>query len=116
MRVLIRDAERPLVQVELAQEDSTRSSQPLDDRAVPLGYAVSEDARSARRAHTRGVVKILQRDRDPVKRAAIDAVRKIRIGALRFRERALGREGDEGAELAVMASDAIEAGAHEIDG
>jgi len=116
MRVLIRDAERPLVQIELAQEDSTRSSQPLDDRAVPLGYAVSEDARSARRAHAGRVVEILQRDGDPMEWSAIHAVRKVRIGPLRFRERALGRESDERAEVSVVGSDAIEAGADQIDG
>ena len=48
--------------------------------------------------------------------SAIDAVRKVRIGALCFRECALCGESDEGAEIAVVGRDAIEAGADQIDG
>jgi hypothetical protein len=51
-----------------------------------------------------------------VKWSAVDAVRKVRISALRLRERALGGEGDERAQLAIVCSDAVEAGADQIDG
>jgi len=50
-----------------------------------------------------------------VQRSAIDAVRDVRIGALRFCERGLRGERDEGAQLAVVGRDAIETGPDEID-
>ena len=51
-----------------------------------------------------------------MQRSSVDSVREVRIGALRFRERALGGEGDERAQLTVVGRDAVEAGADEIDG
>jgi len=115
MGVLVGDAERPLVKVQLAEEHRARRPQPLDDRAVPLGNPVAVDARPTRRPHAGGVVQILQRDGDPVQRAAIDSIREVGIGALRLVERAVGGEGDECAKLAVVPRDAIEARANEID-
>jgi hypothetical protein len=115
VRVLVRDAERPLVEVELPEEHGTRRSQLPDDGAVLLGHAVAEDARTARRSKAGGVVQILERDGDPVQRAAIDAVREVVVGAFRLGERGLGRERDEGAQLAVVARDPVEACAYEID-
>ena len=103
------------MKVQLAEEHRAGGAQLLDDRAVPLGHAVAEDARPAGRSDTGGVVQVLERDGDPMQRSAIDAVREVGIGALRFVERAVGGERDERAELAVVSRDAIEARAHEID-
>src|SRR5688572_15151190 len=50
-----------------------------------------------------------------MQRSAIDAVRKVGVGALRLVERAVGGERDEGAEIAVVSRDAIETRPHEID-
>ena len=115
VRVLVRDTERPLVKVQLAEEHRARRAQLLDDRAVPLRHAVAVDARPTRCPYSGGVVQILQRDGDPMQRAAIDAIREVGIGALGLVERAVGGERDERAELAVVPRYAIEARAHEID-
>ena len=114
-RVLIGDAEGPLVQVRLAEDDRSGGAQPRGHRAVLLRDVAREDLRSRRRHDALLVIEILQRDRDAVQRAAVLTRVALAVREARRVERRLERRRDERAKVRIEGADARDRGDGELD-
>ena len=70
-----------LMQVQLAEDDRSRLSQPRDDVCVPHRHVVGEDPRGRGRGRAGDVDHVLQRDRNAPERAAlVRAFQRVRFG------------------------------------
>src|SRR5439155_171814 len=101
--------------VQLAQHDRSRLLQPPDDGRIGLGRAVGQDLRAARGAHTRGVVEILEGDRNAVQRADGPAGRQRALRGARGGQGGLVAHGDVRAERRVQRRDPLQVHAHHLD-
>ena len=107
--VLVRRAERELVQVGLADEHRAGRAQPRRDdrrrrRDVPAPHARRRGGRRPAK-----IDQILERDRHAVQRAAVAAGGNLLIGGARLRARLVGQHGDEGVDRRIALGDAREA-------
>ena len=84
-RILVRRAERELVQVGLADEDGACLAQVRDGRRVACGHVAVAHARGGGRRRAADVEQILERDRDAVQRAAVAPGRELAVGLARLR-------------------------------
>src|SRR5436309_2370392 len=101
--------------VQLAQHDRSRLLQPPDDGRIGLGHAVGQDLRAARGAHPRGVVEILEGDRNAVQRADGPARRQRALRGARGGQGGLVAHGDVRAERRVQRRDPLQVHAHHLD-
>ena len=102
-----RHAPGELVQVGLAEHDRPGVHEPPDARRRMHGHVVAEDARAVGRAHARGVEDVLDQQRH--------ARQRPERHVPRMRERALGRERDDGVQVLVR-GDAVEVMARHLLG
>ena len=107
--ILVRRAERELVQVGLADEDGSRVAEPGDDGAVVGGDVSLAHARGGRRRHAAQVDDVLQRERHAVERPAVVPARELRVSLPRLRQRLIRQNGDESVDRRVSLGDPIEA-------
>src|SRR5574341_46538 len=82
-----------------------RRLQFLDDRGVAVRHMIGKDLRTAGGPHILRREDVFHRDRNAVKRSAIQAARQFLAGAPRPRPRPLLRDGDERLELLLKPGD-----------
>ena len=93
-------------QVGLAEDDGARGAQPRHRHGVLSRHELSELGRPRRRAQSRGLVGVLDRHRQTVKRPAQLAARDLFVGRRGVAARALEVERDHQIERAVVPLDA----------
>ena len=92
----------------LAEDREARSADASHQLVVTLGDAVGPQLRAVRGADARGVVQVLDRDRDTAEVRHVFAAAECLLGPRGGVERVLGRHGDVRAESWVDALDALE--------
>ena len=106
--------EREVRQVRLGERDAARLDQPRDHHCVALGHVVGEQARAPCRPDPRGVERVLDRERDAVKRRHVVAARQRRLrvaGPLLH----AGHRGDERVHPRVQLLGSLDQGANDLD-
>jgi len=106
MRVVVRDAERPLVQVRLADDRGAGPTEARHDERVFAWHAVGEELRAGGRAHTGGVEQVLDRDGHPRERSALLTVGLAACECARRTPRIIRGDGDERVDFRVAFGDA----------
>ena len=104
-RVLVRRAERELVQVGLADEHRAGLPQMGDGRRVALGDVALAHARRRGGRRAADVEQILDRDRHAVQRSAVVAGGELAVGVARLLPRLVGHDQDEGVQPRVVRLD-----------
>jgi hypothetical protein len=105
-----------LVGGQLAEQHGPRVVEPGGRRGVRIGDPVDEDARVRRGEDAARVVDVLERERDPVQRAAGRIRGDLGLGLAGLLPRQIERARDEGARLAVVLLDALDQGLDQIHG
>ena len=114
MGIVVGDAQRNLVHIELAEADSARALQFFYCHAVSLRYIIGPELRAMRRAHARGLVQVFEGDWNTVQRTAIIAATDLHFGRARLRQRGVGRERNETVEVRFNSLDALEVRARQL--
>jgi hypothetical protein len=107
-QVEARPADRELVGGELAEQHCAARRELRDGRAVFLRHVVDHQLRVAGGADAGGFVDVLERMRDAVQRALVDAGLEFAVGAVGVGKRALPCDQQEGVEQRIERGDAVE--------
>jgi hypothetical protein len=116
MRVVVRDPERPLVHVELAEENGTCISKLPDDRRILIGNARAVEFRARCGAHAGRIEEILERDRDTGQRSTRLAAGDLELHGARIAHRLIGGDRDERVHFGVARGYPLETCRRKLDG
>ena len=108
-RVLVRGAERELVQVRLADDDGAGLAQLRDRRRVATGDVALAHARRRSRRRAPDVEEILDRHRHAVQRTAVVSGRQLAVRLARLPPRLVRHDEDERVQARVVGLDAPQA-------
>ena len=103
-----------LLHVELAEQYRASGLEPLDHRSVVLGDPVREQGRGGGGAHAGGIDRVLERDRDPMQRAAPPTARDLGFRLMGLFQGGLCRHRDERIQHRIERIDLRQAHAREF--
>ena len=115
MRILTSDAVREFVHVRLAKQDCAGSRNFSGNVAVGPGHETGENLRTGRGANPARPEIVLERNRNPMERAAQMAPANFALSRLCLAARAFGNNGKESAERGIPAVDPCKGCLHQVD-